>query len=48
MTTLNMNDPASSGFENEQAVKEFRQEGDALAQSLQEELGATYVVTKKL
>jgi hypothetical protein len=45
--TLNMNDPASSGFESEQAANEFRQEGDALAQSLQEALGAAYVVTKK-
>lgn len=46
--TLNMNDPASSGFESERAANEFRQEGEALAQSLQEELGSAYVVTKKL
>jgi hypothetical protein len=46
--TLDMNDPASSGFESEQAASEFRQEGEALAQRLQEELGAAYVVTKKL
>ncbi|AUT64907.1 hypothetical protein [Paraburkholderia terrae] len=46
--TLNMNDPASSGFENEQAANEFRLEGETLARSLQNELGAAYVVTKKL
>ncbi|CAB3797233.1 hypothetical protein [Pararobbsia alpina] len=46
--TLNMNDPASSCFESEQAASEFRQEGEVLAQRLQEELGAAYVVTKKL
>jgi len=46
--TLNMNDPAKSGFESEQASSEFRQEGEILAQCLQEELGVAYVVTKKL
>lgn len=46
--TLNMNDPASSGFESEQAASEFRREGDTLVQQLQNELGAAYVVTKKL
>lgn len=47
-TTLNMNDPANSGFESEQAAYAFRQEGELLAQSLQEELGAAFIITKKL
>lgn len=46
--TLNMNDPASSGFESERAASEFRKEGEVLAQRLQDELGAAYVVAKKL
>ncbi|CAJ0821875.1 hypothetical protein [Ralstonia flaminis] len=46
--TLNMDDPASSDFESEQAANDFRKEGDALAELLQIELGAAYVVTKKL
>ncbi|MET3213173.1 UNVERIFIED_ORG: hypothetical protein ABIC48_000916 [Burkholderia territorii] len=46
--TLNMNDPASSGFASEQAISDFRKEGEALARQLQDELGAAYVVTKKL
>ncbi|MHC1710575.1 MAG: hypothetical protein AB9872_00230 [Solidesulfovibrio sp.] len=46
--TLNMDDPPSSGFESEQEASEFRQEGEVLAQCLQEELGASYVVTKNI
>jgi hypothetical protein len=46
--TLNMEDPANSGFDSELAAGEFRQEGEVLAQRLQEELGTAYVVTKKL
>lgn len=42
--TLNMDDPASSGFESDQAAGEFKQEGAALAQQLQDELGAAYAV----
>lgn len=46
--TLNMDDPASSGFESEDAVNEFREEGDALVQRLQEELGKNYTVVKNI
>jgi hypothetical protein len=46
--TLNMDDPASSSFDSEQVVSEFQQEGNVLAQCLQEELGANYVITRKL
>lgn len=46
--TLNQDDPSSSGFRSEQAAIEFRQEGEVLAQRLQEELGPAYVVTKQL
>lgn len=46
--TLNMDDPVSSGFGSERAANEFREEGDALAQRLQEELGKNYVVVKNI
>jgi hypothetical protein len=46
--TLDMNDPARSGFASEQVADEFRQEGEVLAQSLQQELGTAYIVTRKL
>jgi hypothetical protein len=46
--TLNLDDPASSGFGSEQARKKFRQEGRALAQRLQEELGTAYAIVHKL
>jgi len=46
--TLNMADPLSSGFESEEATNEFRQEGEALSQCLQKELGAACSITKKL
>ena len=42
--TLDMNDPASSGFESEEAANDFRIEGVALAQQLQDELGKAYAV----
>ena len=37
--TLNMADPASSGFESEEARARFRQQGELLALQLKEELG---------
>jgi hypothetical protein len=46
--TLHMDDPVSSGFASEKATSEFRQEGEILAQCLQEELGTSYLVTKRL
>ena len=46
--TLNMSDPASSGFESEQAGNDFRNDGRTLAGQLQRELGDTYLVTVKL
>ena len=45
-TTLDMDDPASSGFESEEAANDFRIEGLALAQQLQDELGGAYVVIR--
>ncbi|WP_343547503.1 hypothetical protein [Ralstonia sp.] len=46
--TLDAGDPASSGFDSEQAANEFQREGEALARQLQHELGDTYLVTAKL
>jgi len=46
--TLNMDDPASSGFKSELEADEFRMNGEALAQRLRKELGSSYAVTKKL
>jgi hypothetical protein len=46
--TLDMDDPANSGFESEKAADEFRDEGMVLAQQLQDELGAAYLVTAKI
>ena len=42
--TLNINDPAISGFESEKTANEFRQDGDAIARNLQDELGADYII----
>jgi len=39
---LNMDDPASSGFKNEEDEKRFIDDGHKLAYLLQEELGNTY------
>jgi len=46
--TLNMADPLSSGFDSRQAASEFREEGDALAQRLQKELGENYTIVKNI
>jgi hypothetical protein len=46
--TLDIDNPVSSGFKNEELANQFQQEGEILAQRLQEELRATCVVTKKL
>ena len=46
--TLDMDDPANSGFESERAAEAFRNEGDALVEQLQNELGAAYVVTAQI
>ncbi|MBB3290986.1 MULTISPECIES: hypothetical protein [unclassified Rhizobium] len=46
--TLNIDDPLSSGFGSERERIEFREEGATLAQQLQEELGARYIVIAKL
>jgi len=46
--TLDMDDPANSGFESEKAADEFRNEGMALARQLQDELGAAYIVTSQI
>ncbi|WP_281549041.1 hypothetical protein [Kluyvera cryocrescens] len=40
--TLNIHDPASSGFKNEEEEKRFIDDGYKLAHLLQEELGYTY------
>ncbi|MCG7781909.1 hypothetical protein [Lelliottia amnigena] len=42
--TLNMDDPASSGFENEMMESVFIEDGRKLAIKLQEELGSSYNV----
>lgn len=43
--TSNIDDPKSSGFDSEEKIEEFRNEGDDLAQRLQDELGVTYHIT---
>lgn len=47
-STLNMDDPASSGFPSEQAEHDFRVEGERLAEQLQLELGQDYIVRLKI
>lgn len=47
-STLNLDDPATSGFDSDEGAEEFRKEGEVLARRLQEELGPTYQVTKRL
>lgn len=46
--TLDMNDPSSSGFKNAEAVEAFKKDGLELAESLQAELGAEYVVVHRI
>lgn len=42
--TLNMDDPASSGFKSEEEEKRFIDDGYKLTYLLQEELGDNYIV----
>ncbi len=46
--TLNMADPASSGFESEDAEARFRQQGELLASQLKEELGPDFGIETKI
>ncbi|MFJ5482825.1 hypothetical protein [Pectobacterium actinidiae] len=42
--TLNMDDPASSGFSNAEEEAEFKRQGDILSQRLRDELGSEYEI----
>jgi len=42
--TLNLDDPAASGFANEQAKEEFASRAIMLAEDLRSELGPEYIV----
>ncbi|HEC1651981.1 TPA: hypothetical protein R1156_003968 [Yersinia enterocolitica] len=42
---LNINDPASSGFESKEEEKQFIEDGHKLVRLLQEELGDSYNIT---
>lgn len=42
--TLNMDDPASSGFPSNEAEMQFKEVGDRLGERLQEELGSEFAV----
>jgi hypothetical protein len=46
--TLNLSDPASSGFSDVEAEKLFRQKGIALGERLRVELGGGYSVVVKI
>jgi len=46
--TLNLDDPAASGFKDTQEANEFRQIGNRLGIKLQEELGKGVLVQVKL
>jgi len=43
-STLNLEDPATSGFENVDAVEAFKAQGMRLANQMREELGPEFVV----
>ncbi|ALM82209.1 hypothetical protein [Bordetella sp. N] len=43
--TLDMSDPANSGFSNAEAAADFKAKGVQLAEQLQEELGADFSVS---
>jgi hypothetical protein len=45
--TLNLDDPASSGFKSEQEKVAFKARGSELAERLQQELGPDYYVFAK-
>ncbi|MDO8300720.1 hypothetical protein [Lacisediminimonas sp.] len=46
--TLDMNDPANSGFRNANAEAEFQLEGYQLVERLRNELGPGYVVSAQV
>jgi hypothetical protein len=46
--TLNEEDPATSGFQDEHSKADFRAKGISLAARLQAELGPDFVVSVKL
>jgi hypothetical protein len=46
--TLNMADPAKSGFENKKAEANFKHQGQLLASRLQEELGTDFRIEIKI
>lgn len=46
--TLDMNDPAISGFENTESAEAFKKNGLELAEILQTELGAEYAVVHRI
>jgi hypothetical protein len=46
--TLNAADPGSSGFETEEDEERFKQEGSALGQRLQAELGLDWIIKVKI
>jgi len=43
--TMNREDPAASGFRNEQAIVAFEEEGEALFAELKQELSTGFAVT---
>jgi len=47
-STLNMDDPASSGFPSEQAEVEFKVQGERLGDLLRRELGDGYSVEVRI
>lgn len=46
--TLNISDPASSGFLSIAAEKEFNRKGTELAEQLRSELDASYIIILKI
>ncbi|MGF6604820.1 hypothetical protein P3T23_009576 [Paraburkholderia sp. GAS448] len=46
--TLDMSDPASSGFKSSEAAAAFRAKGVQLAEQLQKELGADFLISVKV
>jgi hypothetical protein len=46
--TLNMNDPACSGFQSDEAEAQFKRIGSKLGERLREELGQNFTVKVKI
>lgn len=46
--TLNMSDPASSGFKSSEAEAAFKMKGVQISEKLQEELGAGFLISVKV